>query len=40
MCKYWSELMGMAGGHVRRPLIDLTEEEKKELKTDIEKVKN
>ena len=35
MCKYWGELMGMAGGHVRPPLIDLSEEEKEELRRDI-----
>ena len=38
MCKYWGELMGMAGGHVRPPLADLSEEEKSELKADIEAV--
>jgi 4-hydroxy-tetrahydrodipicolinate synthase len=26
--KYWQELLGQAGGPVRRPLLDLTEEEK------------
>ena len=35
LCKHWGELMGMAGGHVRPPLIDLTSEEKKELKADL-----
>ena len=35
MCKYWGELMGLSGGHVRRPLTDLTNEEKVELKSDI-----
>ena len=39
MCKYWGELMGMAGGHVRMPLTDLTDEEKKELAEDISSVK-
>ena len=38
LCKYWGELMGMAGGHVRLPLADLSEEEKSELKSDIEAV--
>ena len=38
MCKYWGELMGMAGGHVRRPLAGLTPEEKDELKRDLEGV--
>ena len=36
MCKYWGELMGMAGGHVRPPLVDLSDEEKSELKRDLE----
>ena len=35
MCKYWGELMGMAGGHVRRPLTELSEEEKITLEEDI-----
>ena len=35
LCKYWGELMGMAGGHVRLPLADLLFEEKSELRTDI-----
>ena len=35
MCKYWGELMGMAGGHVRPPLMPLTEEQKAELKRDL-----
>ena len=38
MCKYWGELMGMAHGHVRPPLADLSEEEKTELRQDIEAV--
>ena len=38
MCKYWGELMGMAGGHVRPPLADLTDEEKNEFKQDLEAV--
>ena len=40
LCKYWGELMGMAGGHVRMPLTALTDEEKKELAEDISSVKN
>ena len=40
MCKYWGELMGMAGGHVRPPLADLSDEEKSELKQDLEAVQN
>ena len=40
MCKYWGELMGMAGGHVRQPHINLSDEEKAELKRDVEAVLN
>ena len=40
LCKYWGELMGMSGGHVRAPLIDLTNDEKQQLKTDIAAVVN
>jgi hypothetical protein len=35
MCKYWGELMGMAGGGVRPPLIDLTGDEKSELQREL-----
>jgi uncharacterized protein (UPF0264 family)/dihydrodipicolinate synthase/N-acetylneuraminate lyase len=35
MCKYWGELMGLAAGGVRPPLIDLTAEEKAELKREL-----
>ena len=35
MCKYWGELMGMAGGHVRPPLADLSDDEKSELERDV-----
>ena len=35
MCKHWGELMGMAGGGVRYPLIDLTQDEKAELKREL-----
>lgn len=35
MCKYWGELMGMAGGHVRPPLMPLTDEQKAELKREL-----
>ena len=38
MCKYWGELMGMAGGHVRPPLADLSDEEKAELQRDLQAV--
>ena len=40
MCKYWGELMGMAGGHVRLPLINLSDQEKNELKIDVESIRN
>ncbi len=39
MVKHWGEVMGMAGGHVRAPLSDLTEEEKSELSDDIARVR-
>jgi uncharacterized protein (UPF0264 family)/dihydrodipicolinate synthase/N-acetylneuraminate lyase/TusA-related sulfurtransferase len=35
MCKYWGELMGMKGGHVRAPLADLSVDEKAELKQEL-----
>jgi 4-hydroxy-tetrahydrodipicolinate synthase len=35
LVKYWGELMGMAGGHVRPPLLPLTEPERAELKSDL-----
>jgi 4-hydroxy-tetrahydrodipicolinate synthase len=35
MCKYWGELMGMAGGHVRPPLADLSDDEKADLKREL-----
>lgn len=38
LCKYWGELMGMAGGHVRLPMFDLTEEEKSQLKSELEAI--
>jgi 4-hydroxy-tetrahydrodipicolinate synthase len=38
LCKYWGELMGMAGGHVRTPLADLSLDEKGELSAAIEAV--
>ena len=36
MCKAWGEMMGMAGGSVRAPLVDLTPEEKAELWSELE----
>ena len=35
LCKYWGELMGMSGGSVRSPLVDLSEDEKSQLRSDI-----
>ena len=40
LCKYWGELMGMSGGHVRAPLTDLTDDEKQQLRDDIAAVAN
>ena len=39
LCKYWGELMGMAGGHVRPPLAELTSEEKSALRMAIDTVR-
>jgi dihydrodipicolinate synthase/N-acetylneuraminate lyase len=38
MCKYWGELMGLRHGHVRAPLSELSDEDKAELKQDLESV--
>jgi len=38
MVKHWGELMGMAGGHVRPPLLPLTPLEKEEMKRDLLKL--
>jgi len=35
LCKYWGELMGMAGGHVRNPLLNMSDSDKLELKSDL-----
>ena len=40
MCKYWGELMGLAGGHVRPPLSDLAQEEKDALKAELDAVRS
>ena len=40
LCKYWGELMGMAGGHVRPPLADLLFEEKSALRLAINVVRD
>ena len=39
LCKYWGELMGLAGGHVRLPLRDLSSEEKAELTLELAAVR-
>ena len=40
LCKYWGDLMGMAGGHVRPPLADLPFEEKSALRAGLEAVQD
>ena len=40
MCKAWAEHVGMASGHVRAPLVNLNEEEKRNLLNDIREAKN
>lgn len=39
LCKYWGELMGLKGGHVRPPLSDLSPEEKQELKAQLSELR-
>jgi hypothetical protein len=39
MVKYWGSLMGIATGHARPPLVPLTEEEKDELRRELEPLK-
>lgn len=39
LCKYWGELMGLASGGVRLPLLDMTAEERAELKRDLGSVR-
>lgn len=34
--KYWMELIGMVGGPVRAPCLEMTEEAKKQLRADLE----
>lgn len=34
--KYWLELLGLAGGHVRRPMLDLNEPEKAKVREAFE----
>lgn len=38
LCKYWGELMGMAGGHPRLPILDMAPEDKTQLKQELEAV--
>ena len=40
MCKYWGELMGLRHGSVRPPLSDLNDEEKEQLKSELEAVQS
>lgn len=40
MCKYWGELMGLKHGSVRPPLSDLNDEEKSQLKSELESVQS
>ena len=40
MVKYWGELMGMKGGHVRPPLLPLTPEERAELQRDLAQLRS
>ncbi len=40
MCKYWGELMGLRHGHVRPPLSDLDDDEKEQLKSELEAVQS
>ena len=35
MVKYWGEIMGMAGGHVRSPMLNMSAEEKSALEASI-----
>lgn len=38
MVKYWGELMGMVGGPVRPPLVQMLEEEKQELREELSRL--
>lgn len=40
MVKYWGELMGMASGGVRPPLIDMPDKEKQGLRSNLESIRN
>jgi len=39
MVKYWGELMGLRCGHVRPPLLALTDEERTELRNDLARLR-
>ncbi len=39
MVKHWAELMGMAAGHPRYPLMELTPDEKEQLRRELEPLK-
>ena len=39
LVKYWGELMGLSAGHVRPPLSDMTDDEKAELRRDLESLR-
>ena len=38
LCKYWGELMGMTGGSVRSPLVDMSNSDKNELKNQLDNI--
>ena len=39
MVKYWGELMGLKAGHVRPPLLPMTEEEMTELRNELSRLR-
>ena len=39
LVKHWGELMGMAAGPPRLPLLDMTQEEKAQLRDELEPLK-
>ena len=38
LCKYWGELVGMSSGCPRLPVIDLSDDDKKDLKDELIKL--
>jgi len=38
LCKYWGELMGMTGGSVRSPLVDMSQSDKNDLKNQLDNI--